>query len=83
MGKVSTSGAQTNLKEYPKAAQLKKVTADRSIPASRNHNESEEKINRSGTPAEKPRNNMVMTRGCPNDCKECRQGCEDVCIVIQ
>ena len=57
-------GAHTNLKEYPRAAQLKNVTAARSTPASRNQAERVEKIRRMGIPAENPRNNMVMTRGC-------------------
>ena len=63
MGNRSTSGAQTNLKEYPRAAQLKYVTTERSTPASRNHSDSDEKINRIGTPAENPKNSMVITRG--------------------
>ena len=67
IGNLSTTGAQTNLKEYPSAAQEKNVTADRSTPASRNHNEREENINRIGRPAEKPKNNIVITLGCKKD----------------
>ena len=60
------SGAHTNLNEYPSAAQLKNVTADFLTPASVSHADSVEKINRIGMPAEKPKNSMVMTRGCRN-----------------
>ena len=65
-GKKSTIGAQTNLNEYPNAAQLKNVTAVRSTPASRNHNPNEENISRRGIPADNPKNNIVITRGCSN-----------------
>jgi hypothetical protein len=57
------SGAQTNLKEYPKAAQLKNVTVARSTPASRNQADRVEKINKIGIPAENPRSSMEITRG--------------------
>jgi len=63
-GILSTIGAQINLNEYPRAAQLKKVTADLLTPASRSHMESVEKIRRIGTPAENPRKSMVKTLGC-------------------
>jgi hypothetical protein len=63
MGNRSTKGAQTNLNEYPSAAQLKKVTADRSTPASLSHKERDEKINYMGRPAENPKKTMVTTRG--------------------
>ena len=65
-GRLSTRGAHTNLNEYPRAAQLKNVTTARSIPASRSHRESEEKINSRGSPAENPKNSMVITRGWVN-----------------
>jgi hypothetical protein len=63
MGIWSTRGAHTNLNEYPNAAQEKKVTADRSTPASLSHKDKEEKINKRGMPAEKPKKSMVITRG--------------------
>jgi len=63
IGILSTIGAQTNLKEYPRAAQLKKVTVDLLTPASVSQTERVEKISRIGIPAEKPRNSMVMTLG--------------------
>ena len=62
MGKASTKGAQTNLNEYPKAAQLNMVTAVLSTPASPNHKDRLEKINRIGIPAEKPKKNMMAAR---------------------
>jgi len=62
-GILSTKGAQTNLKEYPRAAQLKKVTADRSTPASLSHRDRDEKINNRGRPAENPKKSMVTTLG--------------------
>jgi hypothetical protein len=62
-GILSMSGAQTNLNEYPRAAQLKKVTAERSTPASNSHADKVENISKMGMPAENPRNSMVMTRG--------------------
>jgi len=74
MDNRSTRGAQTNLKEYPSAAQLKNVTAALSTPASRNQRDREEKIRRSGIPAENPRNNMVATRGWKNARSESRHG---------
>lgn len=61
-GSSSMSGAHTNLNEYPNAAQLKKVTALFEIPASPNHNERLEKINRIGIPAEKPKKSMIKAR---------------------
>lgn len=72
-GSRSTRGAQTNLKEYPSAAQLKKVTADRLTPASRSQTESVEKIRRMGIPAENPRNSMATARGLVKEAKESRQ----------
>lgn len=66
IGSLSAMGAQTNLKEYPNAAQLKKVTADRSIPASLNQRPKEENISNNGMPAEKPKKSMVITLGCKN-----------------
>ena len=63
MGIRSTRGAQTNLKEYPRAAQLKKVTADLSTPASLSHKDRDEKINNMGKPAENPKKSMVTTLG--------------------
>jgi len=66
IGNLSTNGAQTNLNEYPKAAQLKNVTEDLLTPASRSHKPNDEKINKIGTPAEKPRKSIVITRGCLN-----------------
>jgi hypothetical protein len=66
MGIWSTKGAQTNLKEYPRAAQEKNVTADRSTPASLSHRDREEKISKMGSPAENPKKTMVMTRGWQN-----------------
>tara|TARA_B100001094_G_C18165094_1_gene791555 strand:- start:1409 stop:1642 length:234 start_codon:yes stop_codon:yes gene_type:complete len=51
------------LKEYPKAAQEKKVTADLVTPASLSHRDSEEKISSIGIPAERPRKSMVITEG--------------------
>jgi hypothetical protein len=71
--KRSTKGAQTNLKEYPKAAQLKKVTALRSTPASSIHNDRDEKISNSGNPAEKPSKTITHTRRCPNNARLCAQ----------
>ena len=52
--------------KYPNAAQLKNVTADRSNPASRNQSPKVEKMSKRGIPAEKPKNNIVITRGCKN-----------------
>jgi len=63
MGNLSTNGAHTNLKEYPNAAQLKKVILDFFKPASPSQSESDENINRIGIPAEKPRNNILITAG--------------------
>ena len=63
-GNMSIIGAQRNLKEYPNAAQLKKVTAARSTPASRNHTDRVEKINKIGIPAENPRKSMAIALGC-------------------
>ena len=63
-GNLSINGAHTNLNEYANAAQLKNVTDLRSTPASPSHNDREEKISNSGIPAENPKNNMVITRGC-------------------
>ena len=68
-GNSSTKGAQTNLNEYPRAAQLKKVTALLSIPASPNHKDKLEKINRIGIPAEKPKNSMINARRSKNAVK--------------
>lgn len=56
-----------NLNEYPKDAQLKKVTADRSIPASRSQRERVEKMIMLGIPAENPRNSIAVTRGWKKD----------------
>ena len=61
-GSRSTSGAQTNLKEYPSAAQLKKVTALRSTPASPSHSDKDEKISKIGMPAENPMASRHNTR---------------------
>tara|TARA_B100000614_G_scaffold244110_1_gene247940 strand:- start:11 stop:283 length:273 start_codon:yes stop_codon:yes gene_type:complete len=61
------------LNEYPKAAQEKKVTADRSTPASRNHSDKEENISKIGTPAENPKKSMVITLGCQNAARDSRQ----------
>jgi hypothetical protein len=63
-GNISIIGAQRNLKEYPKAAQLKKVTADLSTPASRNQTDKVENINKIGIPAENPRKSMAIALGC-------------------
>lgn len=60
MGSLSTNGDQMNLNEYPRAAQEKYVTAERATPASLSHSDSEEKIRRMGSPAENPKNNMVI-----------------------
>jgi hypothetical protein len=43
------------------------------MPASRNHRPKEEKISNNGMPAEMPRNNMVITRGCENARNDCNQ----------
>lgn len=58
-------GAQINLNENPKAAQLKKVTDDLLTPASVSQMDKVAKINHRGIPAEIPRKNMVRQRGCP------------------
>jgi len=63
IGTLSTSGAHTNLNEYPSAAQLKKVTADLATPASLSHRERDEKISKIGIPAENPKKSMVTTLG--------------------
>ena len=63
MGIWSTRGAQMNLNEYPRAAQLKKVTEALSTPASLSHRERDEKIRRRGRPAENPNASMVNTLG--------------------
>ena len=73
MGKRSTNGAHTNLKEYPSAAQLKYVTSDFLMPASSSQIDSEEKISMMGRPAENPRNNIVYTLGFSNAAKLSRQ----------
>jgi hypothetical protein len=67
MGILSTNGAQTNLNEYPSAAQLKKVTADLSTPASLSQRDRDEKINNMGRPAENPKKTMVTTLGWKKD----------------
>jgi len=59
----STRGAQINLKEYPRAAQLKKVTVLRLTPASLSQIERVKKINENGIPAEKPRKSMATALG--------------------
>ena len=64
IGSRSTSGAHTNLKEKPIAAQLKNVIVARSTPASRNHTDSVPNMSSSGSPAENPRNSIVTARGC-------------------
>lgn len=51
------------MNEYPRAAQLKKVTAARCTPASRSQADRVEKISRMGIPAENPRSSMVIVRG--------------------
>ncbi len=63
IGNTPTTGAQTNLNENAKAAQLKKVTVLRSMPASRNHSERDEKISNKGIPAEIPKKNKAKTLG--------------------
>ena len=65
-GSSSMSGAHTNLKEYPNAAQLKKVMAVRVISASPNHSDKLEKISRIGIPAENPRKNIIIARRSAN-----------------
>jgi hypothetical protein len=70
-GMRSTKGAHTNLNEYPKAAQLKNVTALRSTPASNSHSDSEEKINKIGKPAEKPSKAKVNMRRSHRAVKLC------------
>ena len=62
-GRRSIMGAQTNLKEYPRAAQLKNVTVDRSTPASRSQTDSVLNMSSIGRPAEKPRKSMASARG--------------------
>ncbi len=61
-GILSITGAQTNLKPYPSAAQLKYVIVALATSASRSQTDSVLKINRIGTPAEKPRNSIAITR---------------------
>ena len=56
-------GAQTNLKEYPRAAQLKNVTVDRWTPASRSQTDNVLNISSIGSPAENPRKSMASARG--------------------
>ena len=63
-GKRSTKGAHKNLNEYARAAQLKYVTVERATPASLSQTDREENMSKSGTPAEKPKNNIDTTRGC-------------------
>ena len=63
IGSLSTNGAHTNLNEYPRAAQLKKVTAERETPASLNQSDKLEKMSSIGMPAENPSNNMIHTEG--------------------
>jgi hypothetical protein len=63
-GRISTRGAQRNLKEYPKAAQLKNVTADLSTPASLSQTDRVEKMSRMGRPAEKPKKSIAIAFGC-------------------
>ena len=53
------------------------MTAARSIPASRNHKLKDENISNKGNPAEMPKNNIVITRGCLNDFRVSNQvACE-------
>jgi hypothetical protein len=52
------------LNEYARAAQLKYVTVERATPASLSQTDREENMSKSGTPAEKPKNNIDTTRGC-------------------
>jgi hypothetical protein len=47
----------------PNAAQEKKVILDFATPASFSQSPNVEKISKIGTPAEKPRKSMVITRG--------------------
>jgi hypothetical protein len=75
MGIRSTRGAHTNLNEYPRAAQLKKVTVDRPTPASLSHKDRDEKINNMGRPAENPKKIMVTTLGWKKDRTDSCQLC--------
>lgn len=72
-GKRSTKGAHKNLNEYARAAQLKYVTVERATPASLSQTDREENMSKSGTPAEKPKNNIDTTRGCKKAWKDWRQ----------
>ncbi len=67
-GILSMIGAHTNLKEYPRAAQLKNVTEDFFTPASVSQIDNVPNISKIGIPADIPRKNIVITRGCSHDC---------------
>lgn len=58
-----------NLKEYPRAAQLKKVTVLLLTAASLSQMDRVKKVNENGIPAEKPRKNIATTRGCNQTAK--------------
>ena len=60
-----------NLNEYPRAAHEKNVTWDLSTPASLSHSDKEENIRSIGIPAEKPKNNIVITLGCRKEDIDC------------
>src|SRR5574343_1579954 len=83
-GNSSIKGAHTNLKEYPNAAQLKKVTALLSMPASPNHRDKLEKISRIGIPAENPKNSMIKARRSKKARKACVQSwlCEVIVLRV-
>ena len=63
-GRRSITGAQSTLIEKVMPTQEKKPTVVRLTSASRSQSDRVEKISRNGSPAEKPRNSMPMTRGC-------------------
>ena len=56
-GILSTIGAHRNLKLYASPAQLNKVIVLLSMPADFNQSDRVEKINKIGSPEEKPKNN--------------------------
>ena len=56
--------------------------AVRETPASRSQADIVAKTSTSGRPAEKPRNNIPMTRGCRYIASADRQSCRELCSVV-
>ena len=62
--RASTSGAHRNFSVYGVPTRVSRPMVPRSTPASRSQICTVEPDSASGSPAEKPRNNTIRTRGC-------------------